>query len=138
QQAMTRKAEEEKKELENRLIKELSLKVVADYEHKLRLLEDTNKTNQAKLEESREKEMEFLKMVQDLKTKEQELELEMQRKMMDERSRLSDIIKKEEEEKNKLRDTEFQMKLKEKDKQLEDQRRLVEEMKRKSEQGSMQ
>ena len=138
QQAMTRKSEEEKKELENRLIKELSLKVGADYEHKLRLLEDTNKTNQAKLQESREKELEFLKMMQDLKTKEQELELEMQRKMMDERSKLSEIIKKEEEEKNKLRDTEFQMKLKEKDKQLEDQRRLVEEMKRKSEQGSMQ
>jgi len=133
-----RRNEEEKKELESRLMKELAARVGADYEHKLRLLEDANKTNEAKLTEAREKEMDFLKKMQELKTREQELELEMQRKMMDERSKLSEIIKKEEEEKNKLRDTEYQLKLKEKDKQLEDQRKLVEEMKRKSEQGSMQ
>src|SRR5262249_55169834 len=108
------------------------------YEHKLRLLEDTNKTNEAKLTESREKEMEFLKKMQELKTKEQELELELQRKMMNERDKLSEIIRREEEEKNKLRDIEYQMKLKEKDNQLDDQSKLVEIMKSKSEQGSMQ
>ena len=62
----------------------------------------------------------------------------MQRKMIDERNKLSEIIKKEEEEKNKLRDTEHQMKVLELQKQLDDQRKLAEEMKRKHEQGSMQ
>jgi hypothetical protein len=62
----------------------------------------------------------------------------MQRKMMDERGRLLEQVKKEEEEKNKLRESEHDMKLKERDKQLDDQRKLIEEMKRKSEQGSMQ
>jgi hypothetical protein len=138
QQDMSKKLDEEKKALEVALRKELQVKVGADYENKLRLLEDANKTNEAKLTEAREKELEFLKKMQELKTKEQELELQMQRKMMEERNKLTDIIKKEEEEKTKLRDTEYQMKLKEKDKQLEDQRKLVEEMKRKSEQGSMQ
>ena len=39
---------------------------------------------------------------------------------------------------NRLRETEFDLKIKERDKQLDDQRKLIEEMKRKSEQGSMQ
>jgi hypothetical protein len=138
QQEQARKVEEEKKALENKLMQELSAKVKGDYENQLRLLQDANKTNEAKLTEAREKELEFLKKMQELQNKEQELELQMQRKMLDERSKLAELIKKEEEEKNKLRETEFQMKLKEKDKQLEDQRKLVEEMKRKSEQGSMQ
>ena len=138
QQELMRKAEDEKKTLEAQLKKEVEVKVGADYENKLRLLEDTNKTNQAKLNEAREKELDFLKKMQELKTKEQEMELQMQRKLLEERSRLAEVLRKEEEEKNRLRDTEFDMKLKERDKQLDDQRKLIEEMKRKSEQGSMQ
>jgi hypothetical protein len=76
--------------------------------------------------------------MQELQTKEQELELQVQRKLLEERNKLAEVIKKEEEEKNKLRDTEYQMKLREKDMQLEQQLKLVEEMRRKAEQGSMQ
>jgi hypothetical protein len=138
QKELARKQEEEKKALEERLQRELTTKVRADFENQLKLLQDANKTNESKLAEAREKELEFLKKVQELKTKEQELELEVQRKMLEERNKITEQIKKEEDEKNKLRETEFQMKLMEKEKQLEDQRKLVEEMKRKSEQGSMQ
>ncbi|MCF8451517.1 MAG: DUF2130 domain-containing protein [Taibaiella sp.] len=138
QQDIVKKAEDEKKLMEVSLRKELQQKVGADFENKLRMLEDANKTNESKLQVAREKELEFLKKMQELKTREQELEIEMQRKMMEERSKLSEVIKKEEEEKNKLRDTEFQMKLKEKEMQLEAQRKHIEEMKRKMEQGSMQ
>ncbi len=137
-QEQARKADEEKKQLEAQLVKDLSARVGADYENKLKLLEDTNKNNQAKLTEAREKELEFLKKMQELKTKEQELELELQRKMLEERNKLTEVIKKEEEEKNKLRESEYQMKVLEMQKQLDDQRKLVEEMKRKGEQGSMQ
>jgi hypothetical protein len=138
QEEANRKNAEEKKALENKLKADLTAQVGAEYENKLKMLEEANKTNQSKLTEAREKELEFLKKMQELKTKEQELELDLQRRMMDERSKLTDIIKKEEEEKNRLRETEYQMKLMEKEKQLEDQRKLVEEMKRKGEQGSMQ
>ncbi len=138
QQELQRRADEEKKAITTKLSKELTEKVKNDYEHQLRLLEDTNKTTQAKLSEAREKEMEFLKKVQELQAKEQELDLEVQRKMMDERKKLQELIKKEEEERNRQRDTENQMKVMELQKQLDDQRKLVEEMKRKSEQGSMQ
>ena len=138
QEEAMRKNAQEKMALENKLKADLTAQVGAEYENKLKMLEEANKTNQNKLTEAREKELEFLKKMQELKTKEQELELDLQRRMMDERSKLTDIIKKEEEEKNRLRETEYQMKLMEKEKQLEDQRKLVEEMKRKGEQGSMQ
>lgn len=135
---LTRKQEEEKKILEQQLRTDLSAKLRADYEVQMKLLEEANRTNETKLTEARNREMEFLKKAQELQTREQELELELQRKMLEERNKLSEVIKKEEEEKNKLRETEFQMKLLEKEKQLDAQRKLVEEMKRKAEQGSMQ
>lgn len=130
--------QDEKKTLEATLRKELEQKVGTEYENQLRLLEDANKTNQAKLVEAREKELELLKKTQELQTREQEMELQMQRRMVEERGKLAELIKKEEEERNKQRDAEFQLRLREKDMQLEAQRKLVEEMKRKSEQGSMQ
>lgn len=138
EQEMAKKLDAHKKVLESEMSLQLTQKIKTDFENQLLMLQDANKTNEAKLTEAREKELEFLKQMQTLKTREQELELEIQRKLADERTKLGEIIKKEEEEKNKLRDAEFQMKLKEKDKQLEDQRKLVEEMKRKAEQGSMQ
>ncbi len=122
---------DEKKTLETTLRKELEQKVGTDYENKLRLLEDANKTNQAKLTEAREKELVFLKKEQELIDQRNSLELEIQRKLNEERGKITEAIKKQEEEKHQLA-------IKERDKQLEDQRKLIEEMKRKSEQGSMQ
>lgn len=138
QHDIAKKLEEEKRLMEASLRQEMQAKVGADYEHKLRLLEDDNKTKESKLNEAREKELEFMRKMQELKTKEQELELEMQRRMLAERERIEEDVKKNIEEKNKVNITEFEMKLKERDKQLEDQKRMIEEMKRKSEQGSMQ
>lgn len=138
QQDFTRKLEEQKKLMEAELSAQLAQKIQGDFETKLRHLEDTNKQSENKLKEAREKELEFLKQVQSLQAREQELDLEVQRKLLDERTKLGELIKKEEEEKNKLREAEFQMKLREKDMQLEAQHKLVEEMKRKAEQGSMQ
>ncbi len=135
---MAKKDEEEKAALEGRLRLELSAKVRTDFENQLQMLQDANRTNEAKLAEAREKELDFLKKAEALETKEKELDLQMQRKIMEERVRLQEAIRKEEEEKNRLKDSEFDMKLKERDKQLDDQRKLIEEMKRKSEQGSMQ
>ena len=135
---LARTLDEEKKRMEAEMRKDLQLKVGADYEAKLRMLEDANKDNQAKLDAARQKEMDFLKKMQELKDKEKELELETQRRLMEERTRIEESVKKAEEEKSRLNMSELEMKLKERDKQLEDQKRLVEEMRRKAEQGSMQ
>jgi hypothetical protein len=102
-----------------------------DYENKLKLLADTNAQNEEKLKAARQKELEFLKKEQELKNKEAELEINIQKKLNEERSTISDTIRKQEHEKNSL-------KIKELEKQLEDSKKLAEEMQRKAEQGSMQ
>jgi len=137
-QEQARKAEDEKKALAAQLKKELEQQVGADFENKLKLAEEKAQNTQARLNEAREKEMEFLRKEQDMLAKVQEAELAAQRRLAEERSKLAEQIKKEEEEKNRLRDTEHQMKVAELQKQLEDQRKLAEEMRRKAEQGSMQ
>lgn len=112
--------------------------ISAEFENKLRLLEKNNKENEARLKEAREKELQFLKMEQDLKNKEAELELSVQKKLQEERSRLSEELRKIEEQKVAARENEFQLRLKELEKQLEDQKKLADEMRRKAEQGSSQ
>jgi hypothetical protein len=57
---------------------------------------------------------------------------------MEEREKLKEQLIKEEAEKINLKDQEYQLRLKELEKQLDDQKKLAEEMRRKSEQGSMQ
>lgn len=132
------KLEEEKKQLQQSLEANIRKNISGDFENKLRLLEQNNKENEEKLRLSRQRELEFLKKEQDLLNKEKEIDIQLQRMLLEERNKLSEIIRKEEAEKNSLKDTEYQMRLKELEKQLDDQKKLAEEMRRKSEQGSMQ
>lgn len=124
----------ERKNLEEGVRKSIS----ADFENKLLLLQNSNKNNEEKLKLAREKELSFLQKEQELKNKEAEIELNFQRKLLEERVVIADQIKKQELEKNLVKETEHQLKLKEYEKQIEDQKKLVEEMRRKAEQGSMQ
>ena len=112
--------------------------VVGDYENKIKLLDEANQSNEEKLKEARKKELDFLRKEQELKNKEAELEIQLQKKLQEERNALTDQIRKQEHEKNALKESEYQMKLKELEKQVEDQKKLAEEMKRRAEQGSMQ
>jgi hypothetical protein len=112
--------------------------IAIDFENKLRFLENSNKENQEKLKLAGQKELEYLKKEQELKTRAEEMEIEIQRKMQAERNQIVDQIKKQELEKNQLKETEHQLRIKEFEKQLEDQKKLVDEMRRKAEQGSMQ
>jgi hypothetical protein len=110
----------------------------ADFENQLRMLTDTNKDNEEKLRLSRQKELSFMKMEQDIKNKEAELDIELQRRLQEERGKLSDELRKLEEQKIAAKETEFNLRLKELEKQLDDQKKLADEMRRKAEQGSMQ
>lgn len=112
--------------------------IAADFENKLVLLQNSNKENEEKLKLARGKELAFLQKEQELKRKEEEIDINFQRKLQEERLTIAEQIKKQEFEKNQIKETDFQLKLKEKDKQIEDQKKLVEEMRRKGEQGSMQ
>lgn len=132
------KLEEERKHLQKALETNLRKNINSEYETKLKLLEESDKEKEEKLKQARKKELEFLQKEQLLKNKEEELELSVQRKLQEERSKLSEELRKIEEQKTAAKETEYQMRMKELEKQLEDQKKLAEEMKRKVEQGSMQ
>lgn len=129
---------EEKKKTQQQTEETIRKSIASDFENKLRMLEENNKDTQEKLKLAREKEIEFLKKEQALLSKEQELDLQLQKMLLEERNKLADVIRKEEAEKISLRETEYQLKNRELEEKLESQKRLVDEMKRKSEQGSMQ
>jgi len=132
------KLQQEKQKLETEVQERLAKAIAADYENKLRLLENNNKDNEEKLKEARKKELEFLQKEQQLKNKEEELEITLQKKLQQERELLAEQIRKQEGEKSQLKETELQLKLKEVQLQLEEQKKLADEMKRRAEQGSMQ
>jgi hypothetical protein len=138
QKAFDLQLAEEKTKLKDNLEENLRKSITADFETKLQMLEGNAKDNAEKLKLAREKELEFLRREESLKVKEEEMELAFQRKMQEQRNELVEQIRKQEAEKNSIKDTEHQLRLKELEKQLDDQKKLAEEMKRKAEQGSMQ
>ena len=109
-----------------------------DFENKIRLLEDSDKEKEEKLKLARSRELEFLQKEKQLKEKESEMELQLQRQLLKEREALKEQLQKEEREKATVKDEEHNMQIKEYEKKLVDQKKLIEEMRRKSEQGSMQ
>jgi hypothetical protein len=129
---------EQKIAIENELAEKLKKDLGAQYDHKIKAMQQNESAMSKKVKDFQEKELEFLKQVQEIQAKEAELELELQRKLVKERETLKAQIQKEEIERGSLKDQEYQLKVKELEKQLDDQRKLAEEMKRKAEQGSMQ
>jgi hypothetical protein len=130
--------QKEKLKMETELQEKLRKSISSDFENQLKLLQQSNNDNEEKLKTARQKELEFLKKEKDLKTKSEEMEIELEKKLAAERLLLTEQIKKQEKEKNEIKETAYIFKLKELEKQLEDQKKLAEEMKRKAEQGSMQ
>ncbi|MCA6451037.1 MAG: DUF2130 domain-containing protein [Chitinophagaceae bacterium] len=126
--------EAEKKKLEEVIRKS----VVTDFENQLKILQQTAAENEEKLKEARKQQLEFLQKEQALKTREEELQLTVQKQLLEEREKLKEQLQKEEAEKLSLKEQEYQLRMKELEKQLDDQKKLAEEMRRKSEQGSMQ
>lgn len=132
------KLQKEKLKLEADLQEQLRRSISGDYENQIKMLQQANKDNDEKLRSARRKELEFLQKEEALKNKEAELDIQIQKKLQQERMLVAEQIRKQEIEKNELKQTEYQMRLKELEKQLEDQKKLAEEMRRKADQGSMQ
>ncbi|MEO8763258.1 MAG: DUF2130 domain-containing protein [Ginsengibacter sp.] len=132
------KVQKEKQKMEVELQEQLRKSIGGDFENQLKMLKESNQENEEKLVIARQKEMEFLKKEQVLKNKEADLEIQLLKRLQEERSQVIELIRKQETEKNSLKETEHQMIVKELGKQLEDQRKLAEEMRRKADQGSMQ
>ncbi len=125
-------------------------KIKSEYDTQLKNLENQNTENKKKLEESQQKELEFLKKERDLEEKSKNIELELEKKLQEQlklekdkqdkklEKLLSDEkIRLEEELKKSLSD-DHKLKLAEKDKQMEQMKKSLEEAQRRAEQGSMQ
>jgi len=125
-------------ELKQQIEENLRKNISSDYENQLRLFEQSNKDYEEKLKEARLKQIEYLRKEQELKTREEELELSVQKKLQQEREKISADIRKLEEQRIAAMKTEFHLRMKEMEEKLEAQRKLAEEMKRRAEQGSMQ
>ncbi len=130
--------QKEKMRIENEVQEKLRKSISGDFENKIKMLEQEKNDNEEKLKSARQKELDFLKREQQLKNKEEEMEIALHKKLSEERALLAEQIRKQEAEKNSIKETEHNLKYKELEKQLEDQKKLVDEMKRKSDQGSMQ
>jgi len=130
--------EAEKKKMHAELENNLKKNIASEYEAQLQQFQKNAAETEIKLQEARTKEVEFLQKEQGLKTKEAELELTLQRQLMEERGKLQEQLSKEEAEKNSLKEQQFALRTKELEKQIEDQKKLVEEMRRRQDQGSMQ
>jgi hypothetical protein len=138
QTAFEQRLNNEKKQLQQTLEDNLRKTITQDFENQLVLLKSAAAETEEKLKLSRQKELEFLQRESQLKQKEEEMELAVQRKLQEQRNELTDQIRKQEAERHSIKDTEYQLKVKELEKQLDDQKKLADEMKRKAEQGSMQ
>ena len=128
----------EKQKIQAELQASITKSIAADFENKLQLLQEADANNREKLKEAQRKELDYFRKEEALKTKEQELELSLQKQLQQEREKLTEDIRKIEEQRVSAKEHDFVMKVKELEKQLEDQKKLAEEMRRKSEQGSMQ
>jgi hypothetical protein len=138
EQEAAKRIAEERKKLQTELEQSIRKSINADYENQLKLLQQSATDNEEKLKEARRKEFEFIQKEQQLKRKEEDLELSLQKKIIEERERLAIEIRKIEDQKKEQLENDYKLKLAEKEKQLEDQKKLAEEMRRKAEQGSMQ
>ena len=132
------KLQQEKIQLQQDLQQRLTKSIAQDFENKLKQLQDADAEKDEKLKASQKKELEYLTKERELKNREAELDLLVQKKVNDERKNLSDEIRKIEEQRITQMQEDYNLKLAEKDKQLDDQRKLAQQMKQKAEQGSMQ
>jgi hypothetical protein len=135
---LTQKLESQKKTFELQLEENLRKSISADYETRLRLLQTDNQQNAEKLKLAREKELEFLKKQKELDTQREELELSIERTLQTEKEKITQEVRRIEEQKIANKELDFNLRLAEYEKKMKDQERLIDEMKRKAEQGSMQ
>ena len=132
------KLQQEKVKMEAELQEQIKKSIASDYENRMKMLQDQCSETDQKLKDARKKELDFLQKEKQLQTKEEELEITLQKKLQEERQTITEQIRRQEAEKNTLKENENNLRMREMEKQLEDQKKLAQEAVRKAEQGSMQ
>ena len=98
---------------------------------KLKVLEEDARVKSQQLQDMQKKELELLRDKSALEEKQKNFELELEKRFLEKRKEIEDSTIKREQELFDLKTKEFKL-------QMEQQQKLIEELKRKSEQGSMQ
>lgn len=127
-------AEQVKKQLEGEKVKlwqTAQAKAQEKVDTELKDLQEQFKEKAQKLEQAQKNELELRKQTRELEEQKKNLDLELERKLDEERKKIAADVRKTEEE-------QFRLKLLEKDKQVEIMQKTIEDLRRQSQQGSMQ
>ena len=123
---------EEEFEKERLLIQATAQKKITDeLLQKMRSLEEESNQKSLQLQLFQKKELDLLREKSELEQKAMNIEVEIEKRLLENRRKIEEDVIKREKELSELR-------LKEKDIQMESMRKTIDDLKRKSEQGSMQ
>lgn len=127
----TKKAEKDARALIAKAQAEAKVKAQQEFADEKKSLADELAAKDAKLKEFRDQELELRKQKQVLEEQQANLQLELQRKLDEERARLTEQIVRREDERHGLVEAEYR-------KKIEDAQRANDDLRRKLEQGSQQ
>ncbi len=117
-------------------------KTTEEYSVKLKALEEERNAKNEQLQTLQKKELDLLRQKDELEQQQKNMEMELEKRFLEKRKDLEkDVLKREQELfdlKMKEKETQSELRMREKDTQMESLKKTIEELKRKSEQGSMQ
>jgi hypothetical protein len=126
-----KKKEEEFEKQKNLLLSDALKKAGEETAAKMRSLEEEAKTKTQQLQDLQKKELDLMRDKSALEEKQKNLEVEIEKRFLEKRKEIEESAIKREQELFDLKTKEYKL-------QMEQQQKLIEELKRKSEQGSMQ
>ncbi len=106
-------------------------KAIEESAVKLKMLEEETRLKTQQLQDGEKKQLELLRDKSALEEKQKNFEMELEKRFLEKRKEIEDSTIKREQELFDLKTREYKL-------QMEQQQKLIEELKRKSEQGSMQ
>ena len=125
------KIDADRTRIRKELLEQAEKEAAEKNELKLKQLQEDAEKKKAQIRLLQEKELAFMKKENELKEKQEQLELKIQKERLEAERVVEEKVKKAEAEKFDMQKREFQ-------KKMDDQQKLIDEMKRKAEQGSMQ
>ena len=126
-----KKKEEEFEKQKHLLLADALKKAGEDTAAKMRSLEEEAKVKTQQLQDLQKKELDLMRDKNALEEKQKNLEVEIEKRFLEKRKEIEESAIKREQELFDLKTKEYKL-------QMEQQQKLIEELKRKSEQGSMQ
>lgn len=126
-----KKKEEEFEKQKNVLLTDALKKAGEETAAKMKSLEEEAKIKTQQLQDLQKKELDLMRDKNALEEKQKNLEVEIEKRFLEKRKEIEDSAIKREQELFDLKTKEYKL-------QMEQQQKLIEELKRKSEQGSMQ